>query len=247
METLIQQWKAEEQEPFGGWSFAHIKGRMVEEPIPWDYFKKAKELLRDVDSVLDMGTGGGERFSQLGSFPKHTVATEGYPPNFRLAKERLEPLGVKVVQTRKSDTLPFKDEEFELVLNRHSEFDPKEVFRILKKGGVFLTQQVGGGNMYDLIHEFGGENQFKGWTLDNIERGLKEAGFKITQAKEWIGKTEFKDVGAIVYFLKAVPWNVVGFSVERYLPELKKLQQKFDRGEKLEFTTVRYFLESQKD
>ena len=32
--------------------------------------------------------------------------------------------------------------------------DEKEVYRILKPDGVFFTQQVGGGNLSDLVEEF---------------------------------------------------------------------------------------------
>lgn len=244
--NFIEQWKKDEVAPFRGWDFSYIRSRKSEDKEPWDYKTLAKELLQKSTSVLDMGTGGGEVFSSLAPFPKHAVAIEGYKPNVKVAKERLEPLGVKVLEVDESYELPFADGGFDLVLNRHSAFTASEVFRILKPGGYFLTQQVGGGNLTDLISAFDAVPKYKDWTPQNIKDEIKNAGFEIKDAREWKGKIEFKDVGAIVYFLKAIPWIVEGFSVESHLQYLEQLQAKLDKGEKLVFTQVRFLVYAQK-
>ena len=78
--------------------------------------------------------------------------------------------------------------------------------------------------------------------------GLLERQFRRTfeHAKKWKGKKEFKDVGAVVYFLKAIPWIVPGFSVRTHVRYLQKLQNKADKGERLIFTEVRYLVLSKK-
>ena len=58
---------------FSGWSF-DIHPKPLGEPHPWDYMARARELVLGASSVLDIGTGGGERFSQICS------AYEGYAP-----------------------------------------------------------------------------------------------------------------------------------------------------------------------
>src|SRR3989338_602745 len=95
--NYVSEWKKEEKKQFSGWNFSDFKGKMREEKLPWDYSTMARKLIRKSNSVLDMGTGGGELFSTLGPFPKHTVATEGYKPNFILAKKCLNMMGVKVI------------------------------------------------------------------------------------------------------------------------------------------------------
>jgi len=100
-------------------------------------------MIRNVDSLLDMGAGGGEFLASLMPLPIHTCATEGYEPNVSVARTLLQPLGVKVFRYEDDDNLPFDDEEFELIINRHESYSPKEVFRLLKPGGYFITQQVG--------------------------------------------------------------------------------------------------------
>jgi len=246
LNDCIALWKKEEQASFSGWDFSHIRSRFKEERPSWDYIEEAKKLARNADAILDMGTGGGENFSKLEPFPKHTVATEGWLPNVPVARKKLEPLGVKVVAVDESGKLPFKNDEFDLVLNRHSGFDRGEVFRILQKDGIFFTQQVSGNNLQDLIEEFGGEPQFKEWNAKKEKGRLEKARFRVEIAQDWRGKEEFKDVGAIVYFLKAIPWTVKDFSVDAYLPALKKLQAKVDSGKKLVFEEARYLIKARK-
>jgi SAM-dependent methyltransferase len=93
--------------------------------------------------MLDMGTGGGELLASLQTFPKITYATEAYAPNVPIARKRLEQLGVKVVQIMSDDNLPFANETVDLIINHHEGYSVKELYRILKHRGVFLTQQVG--------------------------------------------------------------------------------------------------------
>jgi ubiquinone/menaquinone biosynthesis C-methylase UbiE len=114
-EELYHKWKADEQAPSAGWDFSYLKGRMVEEKPPWNYVEVARKLVQTSTAVLDMATGGGEVFSQLAPFPKHTVAVEGWPPNVEVARKRLTPLGVQVVDSGALTGLPFADETFDFL------------------------------------------------------------------------------------------------------------------------------------
>jgi SAM-dependent methyltransferase len=242
MKNWHSQWRKDYEAPFTGWDFSYLDDRWMEEQPPWEYAALARQLIQKSKAVLDMGTGGGEVFASLAPFPELTVAIEGWGPNVAIAKKTLEPLGVRVVEVDESAELPFVDEEFDAVLNRHSAFRATEVFRILKLGGAFLTQQVGGGNLNDLDKEFDAAPQYKNWTLGTATNQIRDAGFGIKKAEEWTGKVEFKDVGAIVYFLKAIPWVVQDFSVDNNHRHLERLQRRIDRGEKLTFTQARFLV-----
>lgn len=224
----------------------HILKKSIEERPPWDYIRIAKKYVRKANSVLDMGTGGGEKFSLLAPFPKHTIATEGYKLNFRIARRRLRPFGVRVIEADESHKLPFRDEEFDLVLNRHSGFNAKEVYRILRPKGIFLTQRVGGENLKDLIEFFDSKLKWSYNIFSYVKKELQKAGFKIIQARQWKGKYVFKDVGALVYFLKAIPWCVEGFSVKKHLKYLEELQKRIERGKELVFLQTRYLFIAKK-
>ncbi len=246
MDDYIKDWKREEQIPFVGWDFSYLHGKMTEEKPPWDYKALAKEYLSKSKSVLDMGTGGGEIFSSLEPFPPHAVAIEGYHPNFLLAKQKLEHLGVKVLFTQETAQLPFKECEFDLVLNRHSGINVHEIARVVAKGGIFLTQQVDGTNNIDLMRIFGVNPQWPDSTLEKNEKKFEEVGFTILEKRNWEGKTVFNSVAALVYYLKSSPFIVPGFNVDKYLEELKKLQERVNRGEELSFTNKRYLIVAEK-
>jgi len=245
----IEHWKQEEEQPFLGWDFSHLDGRMIEDQAPWSYSARAAELLRQSSSVLDLGTGGGERLLRLREhWPSKVVVTENYPPNFRLATNRLTPFGVHVLDVPLSDDdpMPFDDNEFDLVLNRHSGFNSDEVARVLAPRGIFLTQQIHGLWAADLLTAFDAKPQWPDSTLDKYGPRLKSAGLTIIDKQEWTGHLAFTDVGAIVYYLKAVPWLVPGFSVKSHLNYLITLQERLEAGKALAFTARKYLIEARK-
>ncbi|HRJ42578.1 MAG: methyltransferase domain-containing protein [Caldilineaceae bacterium] len=242
-------WQREETQPFAGWDFSYLAGRMLEDPLPWDYIAQASGLMDDAASVLDMDTGGGERLLDMQAhWPPRVVATEEYPPNLALATERLTPLGVEVrdVHITDIDPLPFADGEFALVLNRHSAFNAAEIARILTPGGSFLTQQVHGMWTYDLMAYFGAKPQWPTATPERYIPRLQAAGLEIAQAQEWQGKLRFTDVGAIVYYLKCVPWEVPNFTVATHQAALFALQERLDQTGDLSFFAGYYTIEARK-
>ena len=246
---LIAQWKREEQEPFAGWDFSYLEGRCIEEELPWSYEKMVRNLMANSRSILDIGTGGAEKLLEFKDiFPPSVTVTEGYPPNLRLAKDRLEPLGVTVIEANDSleSLFPFEDEAFDLIINRHSAFNIAEIERMLTPGGIFLTQQVDGRNLNDLLAAFESRPLWPYFTLDFVLERVDQTNLIVDLAQEWTGTSTFTDVGAIVYYLKAVPWSVQDFSVERHLIYLQNLQRRLDREGSLVFTQKRLLLKVRK-
>lgn len=246
MDDLLTIWKKEYEAPFSGWDFSYLKDRWIDEEPPWDYREMAQQLLNKSEAVLDMGTGGGELLASLAPLPEYTVATESREPNIAVARERLEPLGVKVIAITEENETPFDDEEFDAVINRHESYQPSEIFRILKAGGTFLTQQVGGNNLVDLAEEFNTTLRFEKYTYDYQKREILDSGLILVKSGEWRGIMEFRDVGSIAYFIKAVPWQVPDFDIDRDMHYLEKLQQKLENGERLVYTQVRHLFQATK-
>lgn len=241
-DALLKQWLIDEEAPFKGWDFSYIKNRKTDEKVPWDYIALCKPLVETSHVLLDMATGGGELFSKLAPFPKTTYAIEGYEPNVTVAKKCLEPLGVQVLFADPAHRLSFDDNYFDVIANRHGAYNVPELQRILQKGGKFITQQVSGDNLEDLENFFGVKPK---WSFNNLTHRSKEFlehNFTILDTKDWSGKVEFLDVGALVYFLKAIPWIVDNFSVHTHRDYLFMLQEKLEKREKLEFTYKRHFI-----
>jgi hypothetical protein len=49
-----------------------------------------------------------------------------------------------------------------------------------------------------------------------------------------------------VYFLKAVPWIVPGFTVETHFKQLLRLQERIEREEELTFTQRLFMVKAEK-
>ncbi|WP_259415781.1 class I SAM-dependent methyltransferase [Bacillus toyonensis] len=214
---------------FSGWDFSFISetGRMKSEPLSWSYGSTAFQLIQHAKSMLDMGTGGGELLSMLQPFPPTIYATEGYAPNVPISRKKLEPLGVIVVEVKDDDALPLQDAQFDLIVNQHESYAASEVNRILSPNGIFLTQQAGGLDCAELNKQFGTplNSEFASWSLETACNELKENGFTILDAKEEFPLQRFYDIGAIVYYLKAIPWQIPDFTVERYYEELYRIHK----------------------
>ena len=248
--ALVATWLREEAQPFVGWDFSHIADRAIEPDPPWSYVAMARELLANASSALDLGTGGGEVLASLhDAFPPRVVATEAYTPNVAVARERLMPLGVTVVPYEADEAtapLPFEDGSFDAILSRHEAYQPSEVARVLAPGGAFLTQQVDASNLADLRSVFGVTTQWPQVTVDRFSEDLRAWGMVVAEAQHWRGSMTFKDVGAIVYWLKAIPWEVPGFSVHRHTKDLLELQRRLDRDGGLVFAVGRFVIRARK-
>ncbi len=117
-QELLERLHAEEIEPFEGWDFSHLKGRVHEGQLSWDRTSIVREALPGAASLLDMGN------------------------------------------------------------------------------------------------------------LEHARAQLETASFKVVKAAEEFPITSFTDVGAIVYYLKAIPWQIPDFTVSRYSDRLEELKHR---------------------
>ena len=129
IDELRKEWEAEERVAhIHGWDFSHIHGRYEEEEdLPWDYRKIIDEHRTDDMRLLDFDTGGGEFLRSLKHPYANTAATEGYPPNVELCRKELLPLGIDFKACDDAGNIPFEDGSFNLIINRHGDFDPAEM------------------------------------------------------------------------------------------------------------------------
>jgi SAM-dependent methyltransferase len=222
---LKSLWQSEEQKAFSGWDFSHLDGRWVSDPLPWDYKDLILDRLKPSDRLLDMGTGGGEFLLSLNHPYRNTSVTEAWEPNVRLCRERLAPLGIGVHQVSDDAHLPFDGNTFDMVINRHESYDLSEVSRILKPGGLFITQQVGAENNRSLSERLipGYTSPFRDFTLAAELLKFASHGFSIVYSNEALPELRYLDVGAVVYYAKIIEWEYPDFSVEKYFPQLCRL------------------------
>ena len=243
---LIKRWKAEEEiAHIHGWDFSHIEGRYMEEDdLPWDYREEILRYLKPEMRILDIDTGGGEFLLSLNHPYENTSATENYPPNVDLCRETLLPLGIDFRVADGKGVLHFESASFDMVINRHGDFNPAEIHRVLKSGGLFITQQVGAENDRELVELLCGQtdlpfpDQYLKITMDRFS----QTGFEILDGRECFRPIRFYDVGALVWFARIIEWEFPGFSVDRNLDRLLQAQNILDETGVIEGSIHRFML-----
>ena len=250
IEELKTIWKQEENAAhIHGWDFSHIHGRYEEEQdLPWDYESIVRRYLAQDKELLDYDTGGGEFLLLLKHPYLRTSATEGYPPNVELCRETLLPLGIHFKECNNASDIPFDDASFDLIINRHGDFDAPELYRLLRDGGVFVTEQVGGENDRDLVELVlpGTEKPYPHLNLTEQRKEFEKSGFQILEAEEVFRPIAFYDVGAFVWFAHIIEWEFPGFSVDRCFENLLKMHEVIENHGKITGTIHRYLIVAKK-
>jgi SAM-dependent methyltransferase len=246
-----------ESVPVAGWNFSWFTGRATEERPPWGYARLLGERMSTLAGIpgaaaLDLQTGGGEVLASVPAAPAVLVATESWPPNVEVARRNLSALGARVVPVDDPmDDLPFADESFDLVVSRHPvgiRWD--EVARVLRPGGSYFSQDVGEHSVAELseamlgpLPSATGPTRHPRWSV----RDADAAGLTMTDLREFSGRMEFRDIAAVVVFLRKVIWIVPGFTVERFRDQLRALHERIEADGPFVATTVRFLLEARKD
>ena len=247
---LIKNWKAEEEiAHIHGWDFSHIDGRYTEQDdLPWDYRAVIEEYLTPEMKIMDIDTGGGEFLLSLNHPHENTAAMENYPPNVALCREVLLPLGIDFRPGDGKGKLPFDDGSFDMVINRHGDFNAEEIYRVMKPGGLFITQQVGAENDRELVELLCGKTPIpfpKQYLNDTADKFI-DAGFSVLRGQECYRPIRFFDVGALVWFARIIQWEFSDFSVDTHTDNLLKAQRKLEKKGSLNGTIHRFLLVVQK-
>ncbi|MFE7115623.1 class I SAM-dependent methyltransferase [Streptomyces sp. NPDC057654] len=233
-----------------GWDFSWLDGRATEQRPSWGYQRAMGERLARASAALDVQTGGGEVLAGVPELPALMVATESWPPNVAKATALLHPRGAAVVADKDEPPLPFADEAFDLVVSRH----PvtvwwEEIARVLRPGGTYFSQQVGPASVFELVEYFLGplpEDTRRARHPDDARRAAEAAGLDVVELRSESLRTEFHDIGAVIYFLRKVIWMVPGFTVAAYRDRLLELHRLIQEDGPFTASTTRFLIEARK-
>lgn len=231
-ETLVAEGAAVD---VSTWGAGFLDGRHHEEPLPWRYRDVARPYLAGTETLLDLETGDGGRLLGLAPLPPRAVACENWAPTIPAAVATLRPAGVALVRCADAPSnatpgdvagapvLPFRDGTFDVVANRHGCFDAHDVRRVLRPGGVFVTQQVGSQVTAELRALLGRAPDVAPWHLALARGQVAAAGLTVVGSGEAAVRMWWDDVGALVAYLRSVPWEVPDFDVDRDRDRLREL------------------------
>jgi SAM-dependent methyltransferase len=228
-----------------GWNTSPMRGRWDPREPPWSFSQLVRERLPRIGAMLDLGTGGGELLSSWVPLPRLTYATEGYGPNLAVARNRLEPLGVRVLPIGPENRIDLPSGSVDLVTCRHEEYDPGEVYRVLRAGGSFITQQVGARNYLEINERLGlkpapATNDVT--CARDLASEVASGGLLVVDQREAVYSDEFRDVGALTWYLRLAPWQAVGFSPDRNREGLRQIHDDILRLGSFRVTSHRILL-----
>jgi SAM-dependent methyltransferase len=167
--------------------------------VPWDYLEVVKQYMSRNKDVLDIGTGGGERFIRLASFFRYGLGVDIDPAMVEIAKQNAQ--RVHNIDFIVSDVhLTTISRQFDVIVDRHAPFDIAAIATHLKKGGFFITQQVGERNMLNV-------KQILRQTITASplnKSTLGSAGLNVVTLQEYDVEYVVKDIESLVFWLNAL-------------------------------------------
>ncbi|RKL65183.1 SAM-dependent methyltransferase [Salipaludibacillus neizhouensis] len=199
-----------------GWDFSKLK--LVSEGAKWDFNEEIMKRSKASDILLDIGTGGGENVLNLAPSLFLLVGIDISVGMMKTAQSNL--LKSEVLNVRfshmSSEHLLFPTDFFDLVSCRHAPFSSTEVDRVIKKGGYFLTQQVGEGDKLNVKKAFNRGNVVEeyGALKKRYVQELKEVGFSEVQSFEYNSTDYFQRPEDIIFLLKHTP-TIPNFGQEK--------------------------------
>jgi hypothetical protein len=117
----------------------------------------------------------------------------------------------------------------------------------LQPTGSYFAQHVGPHSLRSLSEIFMGPLPQSSKRDPDIERrAAVEAGLTVRTLMMEHPRTVFFDIGAVVYFLRLVPWIVPDFTVGKYRDALRRLHHAIERSGRFETTASRMLIEATK-
>ncbi|MEI5907893.1 class I SAM-dependent methyltransferase [Bacillus spongiae] len=191
-----------------GWNFSKLK--CTSEGVKWDFYEQVLNQCKHSDVLLDIGTGGGENVINIASSLNFLVGVDISSGMIETAQTNLKKSDVSNVrfcQVSSAD-LQFPDEFFDIVSCCHAPFDSKEVSKVLKKGGTFLTQQVSEEDKLNLKQAFGRGQSLKekdGMLKAQYMKELQEAGFSDVKAYDYNANNYYHRTEDLLFLLMHTP------------------------------------------
>ena len=212
-----------------GWDFRYLGETKIGRK--WDFFQEVSKKVKKGDLLLDIGTGGGERVFEIANKLLLVVGIDLSISMVETAKKNLSGKKVKNVRflQMNSHNLKFPNDFFDIITARHCDFSTKEVYRVLKKGGYFATQQVSEHDKINIKNEFSrGQSYGKkdGSLKKRYLKELKEVGFKKIKSDDYNSTEHYKKKDDIIYILKHTP--IIPYFGDKS-DDYKKLEKFFEK------------------
>ena len=198
--------------------------------------------------MLDIGTGGGEKFLSLAP---HFGTGIGIDASAEMIEAALENQSSALASNvsfdvMRAEALRFADAEFDVVLNRHSIVNTGQCYRVLRPGGLFITQQVGSRNTQNICTLFGcgpgGQYEHDAaQELPALAEAFWQLGGCVVYKAEYDVRYWFLDVASLVFWHQAIPIPE-DFDVELHWGQVDRIISEFSTPQGIETNEHRELL-----
>lgn len=209
---------------------------------PFRLEKIMQKYEKEDDHMAIVSMDGGQFVEHLDKLPTITYVVESLVDE---AMERLKNKGVKVTTYANRNQLPFKDEKMDMVVNKLTNYDKFEAFRVLKPGGYLIVDQLGSNNYKEIANMFIPFKMRGRWDKENCIRTLRDIGMEIIDSYEEEGYIRFRSLASLLTFMR-------GFSPERvenydkYINFYARIVEEIKEKEYFDLTTHRFIVVAQK-
>lgn len=208
-----------------GWDFSQVESKTEE--VAWDFYSEAAARSAPGCVLLDIGTGGGENVLKIAERFAFVVGIDLSEAMIETARANLRQLKRGNIRflPMAAESLQFPAGFFDTVTSRHCSFDAQEAARVLRPGGIFLTQQVGEADKANL-KEASGRGQAFGKQDGSLKgryiKELEAAGFADIQSFAYDADEYYRRPEDLLFLLQHTP----------IIPDFGKLPQDLEKFNK---------------
>ncbi len=229
-----------------GWDFSEIDKRTKVIGKKWRYIDVVKKYVDKEAVLLDIGTGGGEVLLRIARFVKKAYGIDNSKSMIKTARENLVKSGLSNVEFRLADAgeLPFPSNYFDVVICRHAPFYASEVFRVLKPGGIFITQQVMENDKENIKQIFGRGQAFgvkPGTLMEKCAQELVFQGFEILKKDEYNATEYYADMQDVIFLLRNTP-IIPDFDIDKDQEFLERIEREYKTKDGIRTNSSRFLI-----
>lgn len=178
---------------------------------PEKVFKdKLLELSGKDKTVLDIGCADGRFTLSIASNFKRVIAIDISTGMLNAAKKIQEKSPVTNVSFEKqnAEKTTYSNEMFDIIFSRRGPTPFSEFYRLLKLNGYFAGINIGEKDCVEIKKIFGRGQGYREWNTSRLEkdkRKLKDAGFKVIFAQDYLYNEYYLSYEDLDLFLQGVP------------------------------------------
>lgn len=197
-----------------GWSFQKIN-YSVKHLSDYDYYKEVVKHIKTDTKLLDIGCGSAEKSARFYSNVGKVYFTDFEPEMLKKAKNNVEKYYKNTPKTKNkfcfkildcNGPFDFANNSFDMVVSRHCGANMSEVYRVLKNGGIFISEDISCDDCQELKDVFKrGQGYNQEPLYKKIMKEIVDAGFSEIKFLKFEEVEYYKTVDDIRYLLTHTP------------------------------------------